>query len=179
MYVCMFVCLFVLYCIVLYCIALHCIVCNVCLYVCMHACMYVCKYEFYESLNSSPFACLHSIPRLCPWTEVPLRGPLREWQPCDGRTCMGAVVMIAKVWVSGLGRAGHLNRTVTRRRSKPKTKRPLGNEERQREEEGELRSAAFSQELPLKIEPGSSEQQLAGRLCQAVCESSDLELWVD
>ena len=60
-----------------------------------------------------------------------------------------------------------------------KDKTTLGNEERQREEEGELGSAAFSQELPLKIEPGSSEQQLAGRLYQAVCESSDLELRVD
>ena len=64
-------------------------------------------------------------------------------------------------------------------KEKTKDKRPLGNEEMQWVEEGEPKSAAFSQELPLKIEPGSSEQQLAGRLCQAVCESSDLELWVD
>ena len=64
-------------------------------------------------------------------------------------------------------------------KEKTKDKRPLGNEEMQWVEEGELGSAAFSQELPLKIEPGSSEQQLAGRLYQAVCESSDLELRVE
>ena len=73
-------------------------------------------------------------------------------------------------------------------KKKTKAKRSMGKEPRQWEEDGEPwvhpqaelpgnRSAAFSQELPLKIEPGgSSEQQLAGRLYQAVSESSDLEL---